>query len=140
PKWTLAGGRRPRGVVNGDGVGKRDVRHLPSSSRCPRPQDSFKHFAPKPSRRSAVMASIDRRRLLKAAGAASVGASAPAVAAPAVAQSSPEIQWRMPVSWPKTLDTLYGGAEQFCKYVAEATDGKFHIRPMLGDERIPALE
>ncbi len=86
------------------------------------------------------MASINRRRFLKAAGAAGAGAAAPAVAAPAIAQTSPEIQWRMPVSWPKALDTLYGGAEQFCKYVSEATDGKFQIRPMLGDERIPALE
>jgi TRAP-type mannitol/chloroaromatic compound transport system substrate-binding protein len=97
-------------------------------------------LAPMPVRRSAVVASIDRRRFLKVAGAAGAGAAAPAVAAPAVAQSSPEIQWRMPVSWPKTLDTLYGGAEQFCKYVSEATDGKFQIQPMVGDEKIPALE
>ena len=86
------------------------------------------------------MASINRRRFLKAAGAAGVGTAAPAVAAPVIAQSSPEIHWRMPVSWPKTLDTLYGGAEQFTKYVSEATDGRFQIRPMLGDEKIPALE
>src|SRR3954449_11468674 len=66
--------------------------------------------APMPVRRSAVVASIDRRRFLKVAGAAGAGAAAPAVAAPAIAQSSPELQWRMPVSWPKTLDTLYGGA------------------------------
>jgi TRAP-type mannitol/chloroaromatic compound transport system substrate-binding protein len=86
------------------------------------------------------MANIDRRSFLKAAGAAGAGTAAPAVAAPAIAQSSPEIHWRMPVSWPKTLDTLYGGAEQFTKYVSEATDGRFQIRPMLGDEKIPALE
>ena len=86
------------------------------------------------------MASINRRRFLKAAGAAGVGTAAPAVAAPVIAQSSPEIRWRMPVSWPKTLDTLYGGAEQFTKYVSEATDGRFQIRPVLGDEKIPALE
>src|SRR5262249_56141370 len=85
------------------------------------------------------MASIDRRRLLKAAGAVSVGASAPAVAAPAVAQSSPEIQWRMPVSLPKTLGTLYGGAEQFCKYVSQATAGNFSIRPILPTNLLPAL-
>ena len=86
------------------------------------------------------MASINRRRFLKAAARQAPARPRTAVAAPAIAQSAPEIQWRMPVSWPKTLDTLYGGAEQFCKYVSEATDGKFQIRPMLGDEKIPALE
>jgi TRAP-type mannitol/chloroaromatic compound transport system substrate-binding protein len=86
------------------------------------------------------MASINRRKFLKAAGVAGVGTAAPAMAAPAIAQASPELNWRMPVSWPKSLDTLYGGAEQFAKYVSEATDGRFQIRPVLGDERIPALE
>ena len=83
------------------------------------------------------MASVNRRRFLRSAGA---GAAAPMLAAPAIAQSAPEIQWRMPVSWPKTLDTLYGGAEQFCKYVSDATEGKFQIRTMVGDEKIQALE
>src|SRR5581483_2884890 len=87
--------------------------------------------------RSAAMASINRRRLLKAAAA---GAAAPVVAAPAIAQTSPQITWRMPVSWPKSLDTLYGGAELFAKYVSEATGGNFQIRPVVGDERIPPLE
>jgi TRAP-type mannitol/chloroaromatic compound transport system substrate-binding protein len=87
------------------------------------------------------MATISRRRFLTAVGAAGAGATAPAVAAPAIAQSSPELKWRMPVSWPKALlDTLYGSAEQFTKYVSEATDGRFQIRAMVGDERIPALE
>ena len=86
------------------------------------------------------MASVNRRRFLKAAGAAGVGTAAAGVTAPAIAQSSPELNWRMPVSWPKSLDTLYGSAEQFTKYVSEATDGKFKIRPVVGDERIPPLE
>jgi TRAP-type mannitol/chloroaromatic compound transport system substrate-binding protein len=86
------------------------------------------------------MASINRRRFLRAASAAGTGVAAPAVAAPAVAQSSPDIQWRMVHSWPKTLETLSGGAEQFSKYVSEATDGRFQISVVPGDERIPALE
>ena len=86
------------------------------------------------------MASVNRRRFLGAAGAIGAGSAATAIGSPAIAQSSPEITWRMPVSWPKSLDTLYGGSEQFAKYVSEATDGKFQIQPMLGDERIPALE
>ena len=85
------------------------------------------------------MASINRRRFLKAAGAAGAGTAAAAVAAPAIAQSSPEIKWRMPASWPKSLDTLYGGAEHFAKYVAEATDGKFQIQVVAGRrDRCPA--
>ena len=50
------------------------------------------------------------------------------LAAPAIAQSMPEIKWRMPTSWPKSLDTLYGGAEMMAKVVAEATDNKFQIQ------------
>jgi TRAP-type mannitol/chloroaromatic compound transport system substrate-binding protein len=87
------------------------------------------------------MASIDRRRFLKTVGVASAGTATSALAAPAIAQSSPEIRWRMPTSWPKALDTLQGGADYFVKLVAEATDGKFQIRTIAGgDAQIPALE
>jgi TRAP-type mannitol/chloroaromatic compound transport system substrate-binding protein len=86
------------------------------------------------------MASMSRRRFVATAGAAGSLATTSAIAAPAVAQTSPSIQWRMPVSWPRSLDTLYCGAEHFAKYVSEATDGKFQIRPSVGDARIPPLE
>src|SRR5262245_59375678 len=88
----------------------------------------------------ASMTSFDRRGFLKAASIAGAGTATAGMAAPAIAQSSPEIRWRMPVSWPKSPDTLYGGAEQFAKYVSDGTDGRFQIRPVLGDERIPALD
>ena len=69
---------------------------------------------------------MKRRDFLKvsAAGAAATAA----VASPAIAQSSPEIKWRLTSSFPKSLDTIYGGAEQFSKYVAEMTDNKFQIQ------------
>ena len=51
---------------------------------------------------------MKRREFLKAAGA---GMAASAVAAPAIAQSMPELRWRLPASWPKSLDTLYGAPE-----------------------------
>src|SRR4026209_30321 len=79
---------------------------------------------------------MKRRQFLKAAGP---GVAASAVAAPAIAQSMPEIKWRMPVSWPKSLDTLYGGAELMCKAVAEATDNKFQIQTFAAGEIVPGL-
>ena len=72
---------------------------------------------------------MHRRKFLRAAGVGSVAAASSAVvAAPAIAQSAPELNWRMTSSFPKSLDTLYGGAEHFAKLVAEATDNKFQIR------------
>ena len=56
------------------------------------------------------MTTVNRRKFLKAASAATTGLAATSVAAPAIAQSMPEIKWRQTTSWPKSLDTLYGGA------------------------------
>jgi TRAP-type mannitol/chloroaromatic compound transport system substrate-binding protein len=80
---------------------------------------------------------MKRREFLKAAGA---GIAASAVAAPAIAQSMPEVKWRLTSSFPKSLDTLYGGAETFAKAVAEATDNKFQIQVFAAGEIVPALQ
>ena len=82
---------------------------------------------------------MKRRSFLKRT-AASVGVAAGAVAAPAIAQSQPSIQWRLAASWPKSLDTLYGAAEQVAKRVGEITDGKFQIRTFAAGEIVPALQ
>ena len=63
---------------------------------------------------------------------AGVGLAASAVAAPAIAQSSPEVKWRLTSSFPKSLDTIYGGAEFMAKMVSEMTDGKFQIQCLRG--------
>ena len=81
---------------------------------------------------------MKRRDFIKATGVGVVGAAT--IAAPAIAQSMPEMKWRMPTSWPKSLDTLYGGAEMFAKAVAEATDNKFQIQPFAGGEIVPGLQ
>src|SRR3546814_18990250 len=68
-----------------------------------------------------------RRKFLKGAalaGAGSVGVAA-SFPAPALAQSMPEIKWRLPTSFQKSLDTIYGGSEFIAKRVAEPTDKKF---------------
>jgi TRAP-type mannitol/chloroaromatic compound transport system substrate-binding protein len=72
--------------------------------------------------------------------ASSIGLAGTAIAAPAIAQQQPQINWRLASSFPKSLDTLYGGAEYLAKRVAEATDDKFQIRVFAGGEIVPALQ
>src|SRR3569623_3489970 len=80
---------------------------------------------------------MERRSFLKKAA---VSASAGAIAAPALAQSLPTIIWRLASSFPKSLDTIYGGAETFSKRVTELTGGNFIIRGFAGGEIVPALQ
>src|SRR5499433_163991 len=80
---------------------------------------------------------MKRRDFLKVSAA---GAAATAVASPAIAQSSPEVKWRLTSSFPKSLDTIYGGAEQLAKYVAEMTDNKFQIQVFAAGEVVPGLQ
>jgi TRAP-type mannitol/chloroaromatic compound transport system substrate-binding protein len=82
--------------------------------------------------------SMKRRDFIKVTGLGVAGAAT--IAAPAIAQSMPELKWRMTASWPKSLDTLYGGAEVMCKAVAEATDNKFQIQLFAAGEIVPGLQ
>jgi TRAP-type mannitol/chloroaromatic compound transport system substrate-binding protein len=79
---------------------------------------------------------MKRRSFLKNAAA---GLAVGSVAAPAFAQS-PTISWRMAASWPKSLDTLYGGAEHICNRVAEVTGGKFTIKLFAAGEIVGGLQ
>src|SRR5271155_2785693 len=80
---------------------------------------------------------MKRRDFLKVSA---VGAAATVIASPAIAQSSPEIKWRMTSSFPKSLDTIYGGSTEFAKYVAEMTDNKFQIQIFAAGEVVPGLQ
>jgi TRAP-type mannitol/chloroaromatic compound transport system substrate-binding protein len=81
---------------------------------------------------------MKRRDFIKVTGLGVAGAAT--IAAPAIAQSMPELKWRMTASWPKSLDTLYGGAEVLAKAVAEATDNKFQIQLFAAGEIVPGLQ
>jgi len=82
---------------------------------------------------------LQRRSFLAAAGTGAAVAAA-TFPAPAIAQSNPEIKWRCASSFPKSLDTIYGGAEIVAKRVEAATDGKFQIRAFAGGEIVPGLQ
>ena len=77
---------------------------------------------------------MERRSFLKKAG---VGLAAGAVALPALAQNAPTIKWRLASSFPKSLDTIYGGAEHMAKRVSDATGGKFQIQVFAAGEIVP---
>ena len=81
---------------------------------------------------------MDRRSFLTKAALGS--AAAGALAAPALAQSSPKITWRLTSSFPKSLDTIYGGAEVLSQRISEATDGNFTIQPFAAGEIVPGLQ
>jgi TRAP-type mannitol/chloroaromatic compound transport system substrate-binding protein len=84
---------------------------------------------------------MQRRKFLRTAGVGSAAVAATAtLAAPAIAQSMPDLNWRMTSSFPKSLDTLWGGAEYFAKLVSEMTDGKFKIRTFAAGEIVPGLQ
>ncbi len=86
------------------------------------------------------MTKVTRRGFIKAGAATGAALTSAAVAAPAIAQSMPEIRWRQTTSWPKALDTLFGGAENIAKRVAAMTDNKFQIQTFAGGEIVPGLQ
>jgi len=84
---------------------------------------------------------MDRRSFLTKATVGGIGAAGAAVlAAPAIAQSAPKVTWRMTSSFPKSLDTIYGGAEVLSKMLSEATDGNFQIQVFAAGEIVPGLQ
>ena len=78
---------------------------------------------------------MDKRIFLKSGAAA----AAAAVSAPALAQASPTVRWRLASSFPKSLDTIYGGAEVLSKRVAAITGGKFQVSVHAAGELMPAF-
>jgi TRAP-type mannitol/chloroaromatic compound transport system substrate-binding protein len=83
---------------------------------------------------------MKRRQFLQTAGAGLAAGAAGAVAAPAIAQTMPELRWRLTSGFPKSLDTLYGAGETFCRYVSEITDGRFQIQPFAAGEIVGTFQ
>ena len=77
---------------------------------------------------------MDRRSVIKNAGIAGILAAG---AAPAVQAQGAGIRWRLASSFPKSLDTIYGGAEVFAKAVKAMSGGKFEISVHAGGELLP---
>ncbi|MFT8244048.1 TRAP transporter substrate-binding protein [Roseomonas sp. BN140053] len=82
---------------------------------------------------------MNRRAMLGATAAAAPVALAN-LATPAIAQTSPEVRWRMPSSFPKNLDILYSTPERIAARVAQLTDNRFQIRVFGAGEIVPALQ
>ena len=78
---------------------------------------------------------MERRTLIKQAGMAGIlaGAMAPAV------HAQPAIRWRLASSFPKSLDTLYGGAETLSQCIRTMSSGKFEISVHAAGELVPAF-
>ena len=84
---------------------------------------------------------MQRRKFIRTAGVGAAGAAAATtIAAPAIAQSMPEVKWRLTSSFPKSLDTLYGGSEVFAKAINEMSDGKFEVKAFAAGEIVPGLQ
>ena len=77
---------------------------------------------------------MERRSFVKQAGLAGVLAAG---VAPAVVNAQTNIRWRLASSFPKSLDTIYGGAEVFSKAVKAMSGGKFEISVHSGGELMP---
>src|SRR3954467_5948822 len=78
---------------------------------------------------------MDRRQLIKNAGIAGVLAAgvAPAVHAQAA------IRWRLASSFPKSLDTIFGGAVTFSESIKKMSGGKFEVSVHAAGELMPAF-
>jgi TRAP-type mannitol/chloroaromatic compound transport system substrate-binding protein len=79
-----------------------------------------------------------KRRSFIATGAGSLAAAA-TIKSHAQTSGAPAITWRLASSFPKALDTIYGGADEFAKIVSALTDGKFKITVAAPGEIVPAL-
>jgi TRAP-type mannitol/chloroaromatic compound transport system substrate-binding protein len=94
---------------------------------------------------------IARREFVRTASAAAAALPAATAAAcraepregaggaPAV-QTRRRVVWRLASSFPRGLDTLYGGAETLAQRLAAISEGYFTVRPYPAGELVPGLQ
>ena len=81
---------------------------------------------------------MKRRDFLKKAGVA-VAAST-AFSPNVFAQGAPQFRWGMVTSWPTSLDTLFGSAQQLAQTVSDLTDGGLEIEVFPAGAQVGGLE
>jgi TRAP-type mannitol/chloroaromatic compound transport system substrate-binding protein len=79
---------------------------------------------------------MKRRDMIKLGVAGAAGT----LAAPAIAQSQPAVRWRMQSSFPRTLDTVFGGAATVAQRVNKLTEGRFDIQVFSAGEIVGPLQ
>jgi TRAP-type mannitol/chloroaromatic compound transport system substrate-binding protein len=77
---------------------------------------------------------MERRSFVQRAGLAGILAAG---VAPAVVHAQAALRWRIASSFPRSLDTIFGGADTFAKKVGDMTGGKFQISVHAGGELMP---
>lgn len=88
---------------------------------------------------------MKRRKLINhaalGAATAALAACSPTANNPQSSSSDlPTVKWKMATSWPKSLDTIFGGAQTICDRVAAMTGGRFTITPYAAGEIVPGLQ
>jgi TRAP-type mannitol/chloroaromatic compound transport system substrate-binding protein len=79
---------------------------------------------------------MERRSFLAGAAGAIAGAGVPG--APAIA-AQPSVRWRLASSFPRNLDTIFGGAEFIARQVSLMSGGRFEISTHAAGEIAPPL-
>lgn len=81
---------------------------------------------------------VNRRGAIRHGGISGLAGVLAAGVAPAV-HAQPLVRWRLASSFPKPLDSIYGGAETFARKVTEMSGGKFQVSVHPAGELLPAL-
>ena len=85
---------------------------------------------------------MKRRHFIGVGAAAAIGAcsgGASESSAPSAAKKK-KVRWRLASSFPRAIDTIFGGATTFAELLSAMTDGNFQVRVHPAGELVPALE
>ncbi len=83
---------------------------------------------------------MERRKFLQNAAGTGLAGILAAGAAPAVVHAQTAVRWRLTSSFPKSLDTIYGGAEVLSNRLKAMTGGKFEVQVFAAGEIAPGLQ